>query len=101
MLTGLELDRLEEAAFADAVRTTSVYARIAPQHKIRTPFFTKRPGITNTEVLSSGTAISHSHRSMQTSSSRLPVLTLNSAIWRFGSSGSSAKRKSCSSHDSG
>ena len=35
VLTGLELDRLDEAAFADAVRTTSVYARVAPQHKMR------------------------------------------------------------------
>jgi len=34
-LTGLELDALEEAAFLDAVRTTSVYARVAPQHKLR------------------------------------------------------------------
>ena len=35
VLTGLELDRLKEAEFADAVRTTSVYARVAPQHKMR------------------------------------------------------------------
>ncbi|MFO1363378.1 MAG: cation-translocating P-type ATPase [Burkholderiales bacterium] len=34
-LTGLELDALDEAAFADAVRRTSVYARVAPQHKLR------------------------------------------------------------------
>jgi Ca2+-transporting ATPase len=33
--TGLELDRLDDAAFGDAVRTTSVYARVAPQHKMR------------------------------------------------------------------
>ena len=34
-LTGLELDALDDAAFAEAVRTTSVYARVAPQHKLR------------------------------------------------------------------
>jgi Ca2+-transporting ATPase len=34
-LTGLELDALDDAGFADAVRTTSVYARVAPQHKLR------------------------------------------------------------------
>jgi len=34
-LTGLELDALDEAAFAEAVRTTSVYARVAPEHKLR------------------------------------------------------------------
>ncbi len=34
-LTGLELDRLDDKAFADAVRSTSVYARVAPQHKLR------------------------------------------------------------------
>ncbi|MDB5797170.1 MAG: ATPase, type [Paucimonas sp.] len=34
-LTGLELDELDDAAFADAVRKTSVYARVAPQHKLR------------------------------------------------------------------
>jgi len=34
-LTGVELDRLDEAAFAEAVRHTSVYARVAPAHKLR------------------------------------------------------------------
>lgn len=34
-LTGLQLDELDDAAFADAVRTTSVYARVAPEHKLR------------------------------------------------------------------
>ena len=34
-LTGLELDALDDAAFAEAVRTTSVYARVAPAHKLR------------------------------------------------------------------
>jgi magnesium-transporting ATPase (P-type) len=32
-LTGLELDRLDEHALAEAVRETSVYARVAPKHK--------------------------------------------------------------------
>ncbi len=35
VLTGLEIDRLDDAAFAAAVRGTSVYARVAPQHKLR------------------------------------------------------------------
>jgi magnesium-transporting ATPase (P-type) len=34
-LTGLELDRLDAAQFAEAVHTTSVYARVAPEHKLR------------------------------------------------------------------
>jgi magnesium-transporting ATPase (P-type) len=34
-LTGLEIDELDDAAFAAAVRKTSVYARVAPQHKLR------------------------------------------------------------------
>jgi magnesium-transporting ATPase (P-type) len=34
-LTGLELDKLDPAAFAEAVRKTSVYARVAPAHKLR------------------------------------------------------------------
>ncbi len=34
-LTGLELDALDDAAFAAAVRTTSVYARVSPAHKLR------------------------------------------------------------------
>ncbi len=34
-LTGEELDALDEAAFAEAVRRTSVYARVAPVHKLR------------------------------------------------------------------
>lgn len=33
-LTGLELDRLDERAFEEAVRETSVYARVAPKHKL-------------------------------------------------------------------
>ncbi len=34
-LTGVELDALDDAAFAEAVRTTSVFARVAPVHKLR------------------------------------------------------------------
>ena len=34
-LTGLELDALDEAAFAEAVRKTSVYARVSAAHKLR------------------------------------------------------------------
>jgi P-type Ca2+ transporter type 2C len=34
-LTGTEIDRLDEAGFAEAVRRTSVYARVAPKHKLR------------------------------------------------------------------
>ena len=34
-LTGAEIDALDEAAFAAAVRSTSVYARVAPAHKLR------------------------------------------------------------------
>jgi magnesium-transporting ATPase (P-type)/copper chaperone CopZ len=34
-LTGLELDGLDDAAFANAVRKTSVYARVSPAHKLR------------------------------------------------------------------
>ncbi len=34
-LTGLELDALDDVAFADAVRRTSVFARVAPKHKLR------------------------------------------------------------------
>ena len=34
-LTGLEIDALDDAAFAVAVRTTSVYARVSPAHKLR------------------------------------------------------------------
>ena len=34
-LTGSELDALDDAGFADAVRKTSVYARVAPAHKLR------------------------------------------------------------------
>lgn len=34
-LTGLELDQMDEAAFTHAVRTSSVYARVAPEHKLR------------------------------------------------------------------
>ncbi len=34
-LTGLELDALDDAAFAEAARKTSVYARVSPAHKLR------------------------------------------------------------------
>ena len=34
-LTGIEIDALDDAAFAEAVRKTSVYARVAPAHKLR------------------------------------------------------------------
>ncbi|MDO9315747.1 MAG: cation-translocating P-type ATPase [Burkholderiaceae bacterium] len=34
-LTGTDLDALDDAAWADAVRTTSVFARVAPKHKLR------------------------------------------------------------------
>ncbi len=34
-LTGAQIDALDDAAFAAAVRTTSVYARVAPTHKLR------------------------------------------------------------------
>ena len=34
-LTGAELDQLDEAALAQAVRKVSVYARVAPAHKLR------------------------------------------------------------------
>jgi len=34
-LTGNELDRLDDAGFAEAVRGTSVFARVAPAHKLR------------------------------------------------------------------
>ena len=34
-LTGLELDALDPSGFADAVRQTSVFARVAPVHKLR------------------------------------------------------------------
>jgi potassium/sodium efflux P-type ATPase len=34
-LTGAEIDALDEAAFVEAVRKTSVYARVAPAHKLR------------------------------------------------------------------
>ena len=34
-LTGAEIDALVEAAFADPLRKTSVYARVAPAHKLR------------------------------------------------------------------
>ena len=35
VLSGPELDKLDDAAFAEAVRKTSVYARVAPAHKMR------------------------------------------------------------------
>ncbi len=34
-LTGLEIDALDEAQFRESVRETSVYARVAPAHKLR------------------------------------------------------------------
>jgi P-type Ca2+ transporter type 2C len=34
-LSGLELDTLDETAFAEQVRSVSVYARVAPEHKLR------------------------------------------------------------------
>jgi P-type Ca2+ transporter type 2C len=34
-LSGLELDALDERAFAERVRSVSVYARVAPEHKLR------------------------------------------------------------------
>ena len=34
-LTGLALDAMDETAFVNAVRVTSVYARVAPSHKLR------------------------------------------------------------------
>jgi Ca2+-transporting ATPase len=34
-LSGIEIDALDEAAFAQAVRTTSVFARVSPAHKLR------------------------------------------------------------------
>jgi magnesium-transporting ATPase (P-type) len=35
VLTGLQLEDLDDAAFARAVREVSVYARVAPKHKLR------------------------------------------------------------------
>ena len=35
VLTGLELDKLDDTAFAAAVLRTSVFARVAPKHKLR------------------------------------------------------------------
>jgi P-type Ca2+ transporter type 2C len=34
-LTGSQIDALEDAEFAERVRTTSVYARVSPAHKLR------------------------------------------------------------------
>src|SRR5690606_16381052 len=34
-LTGTELDELDDAGFAEAIRNTSVFARVAPAHKLR------------------------------------------------------------------
>ena len=34
-VTGSEIDRLDDASFREAVRRTSVYARVAPEHKLR------------------------------------------------------------------
>ncbi len=35
VLTGIELDELDESAWRAAVRSTSVYARVAPEHKLK------------------------------------------------------------------
>jgi magnesium-transporting ATPase (P-type) len=35
VVTGLELDSLDKAAFRQATRQTSVFARVAPEHKLR------------------------------------------------------------------
>ncbi|MGQ0749557.1 MAG: cation-translocating P-type ATPase [Betaproteobacteria bacterium] len=35
VMSGADIDQLDDAAFASAVRSTSVYARVAPQHKMR------------------------------------------------------------------
>jgi magnesium-transporting ATPase (P-type) len=35
VLTGLEIEDLDEAGIEEAVRDTSVYARVAPEHKLR------------------------------------------------------------------
>jgi potassium/sodium efflux P-type ATPase len=35
VLSGPELDELDDVAFAEGVRTVSVYARVAPEHKLR------------------------------------------------------------------
>ncbi len=35
VLTGMELDALDDAAFATAAQQTSVFARVAPKHKLR------------------------------------------------------------------
>ncbi len=35
VLTGIEIDKLDEPAFAAAVSQTSVFARVAPKHKLR------------------------------------------------------------------
>ncbi len=34
-ITGIEIDAMDDARFAEAVRTTSVFARVAPAHKLR------------------------------------------------------------------
>ncbi|WP_291299482.1 cation-translocating P-type ATPase [Elioraea sp.] len=34
-LTGVEIDALDDTAFAAAIRTTAVFARVAPRHKLR------------------------------------------------------------------
>ena len=34
-VTGVEIDRLDDDAFRETVRNTSVYARVAPEHKLR------------------------------------------------------------------
>ena len=34
-LTGSQIDAMDDAAFADAIRRTSVYARVSPAHKLR------------------------------------------------------------------
>lgn len=34
-MSGVEIDRIDDDAFRKAVRTTSVCARVAPEHKLR------------------------------------------------------------------
>lgn len=78
---------------------TSAASRLSITSRF-SPFFTCWLGISKTEVCRCGCLVSHSHRNPQTSCSRHPVLTLNSAM-RCKCSGSSPKNSSCSSHDSG
>lgn len=73
VLTGLDLEALDAAAFAERVGTISVYARVAPEHKLR--LVVTRP---STTALSSGTRRSGSkppERSSSYSSSRRSACT--------------------------